>query len=739
MAYRRRDSYCSMVDSGAISPLISDKSNVKFDVGLLQSQLNHLQRSLSDLSSRYRVRETMGHTPPDPFLFERWDEVPSPQRALEDDNNSDNASVATYESENVPETYQYQSLNPGQFRLLAIHKPDHPSSENALIRCSLHTYHLRHEHPKYRALSYCWEGDPGTSTTSTKYAIRMYLENLDHDSVDFEVKPNLYHALKQLRNPEKNVFLWVDALCINQKADDRTSEKPEQIKRMPDIYSKAESVVVWLGEAQKGDQLVIDFVKSIVEIGNITTTARRLRHERQKFLQLDEFARFIRRSWFSRRWVIQEVVLAKSCTIHFGNNQIQWASFCVAIENFSELCKELQLPEYRSVVSQLGPDSDILSPQATNAHILVHLKEVLLHRSAFNRASNRKCNLESLVSKCRMFLSTKKHDTIYSLLSIARDIYDDRIKHALGIRYGDDLDEVYAEFVKYCVDTSGSLDIICRPWAHGDPILCNSWVRLVPDSPLTTTDSTHNNGFVGDPDATTSLYSASHGEKAEIKLGTSPFYTCFKALISKGIVLGRVNFVSRKMTNATIPSTSWDILGWKNSAFNTDFDYVCRSLVADRDAGGRGIPSSYRPAFDRIRKDISLTSDVCIPDLINREGQPLFITKYLERVRDVIRERRFFSIAECPEAKMKRPCVDKGRHLVGLTSGDVMVGDLVCILFGCSVPLIIRPSEYQADLSLEAHGRLVDECFIQKAMEGEMLRFAKTIGLEDMSRQIFLV
>jgi hypothetical protein len=42
-------------------------------------------------------------------------------------------------------------------------------------------------------------------------------------------------------------------------------------------------------------------------------------------------------------------------------------------------------------------------------------------------------------------------------------------------------------------------------------------------------------------------------------------------------------------------------------------------------------------------------------------------------------------------------------------------GDFVCVLFGCSVPVILRKSN---------HGRsftLVGECFIEGCMEGEAL------------------
>ncbi|KAK5631483.1 hypothetical protein RRF57_007197 [Xylaria bambusicola] len=250
------------------------------------------------------------------------------------------------------------------------------------------------------------------------------------------------------------------------------------------------------------------------------------------------------------------------------------------------------------------------------------------------------------------------------------------------------------------------------------------------------TKSIHNHGFVGDPDAPSPLYFASSDLKAEVKL---TFNVNFLTLATKGIVLGMVQKVSGKMTNGTISSTCWDILGWTNTAPNPDFNRVCRSLVADRDAGGQKVPISYIQAFNRIRKNLSPASDACVPDLINEESQPVFVAEYLQRVNDIIWERKFFSVVECSEAEMKQPLVRPGEHLIGLTSGDVRPGDLVCILFGCSVPLVISPFFRSKLFDTKVHGKLVDECFVYGMMDGEAFQFKSDIILEDMSREIILI
>lgn len=62
------------------------------------------------------------------------------------------------------------------------------------------------------------------------------------------VKPNLFRALKALRDSEQEVAVWVDAICINQS---NQAEKESQVSRMAEIYSTADLVAIWLGAADQ--------------------------------------------------------------------------------------------------------------------------------------------------------------------------------------------------------------------------------------------------------------------------------------------------------------------------------------------------------------------------------------------------------------------------------------------------------------------------------------------------------
>jgi hypothetical protein len=87
---------------------------------------------------------------------------------------------------------------------------------------------------RFQALSYVW-GD-------LKEIGRICVNGGIH-----EVTKNLYLALLRLRHPVMERTLWVDALCINQMDLD---EKRHQIALMPGIYTKASTVIMWLGEPE---------------------------------------------------------------------------------------------------------------------------------------------------------------------------------------------------------------------------------------------------------------------------------------------------------------------------------------------------------------------------------------------------------------------------------------------------------------------------------------------------------
>lgn len=91
--------------------------------------------------------------------------------------------------------------------------------------------------PVYEALSYTW------GESRKERSISCGSENI-------AITANLASALVQLRNTDQSRTLWIDQICINQID---VHERNQQVALMHKIYSKAENVVIWLGEEGPDD------------------------------------------------------------------------------------------------------------------------------------------------------------------------------------------------------------------------------------------------------------------------------------------------------------------------------------------------------------------------------------------------------------------------------------------------------------------------------------------------------
>lgn len=96
---------------------------------------------------------------------------------------------------------------------------------------------------EFAALSYTW-GDANDTLLITI------------GGCSFQATRNLIAALHRLQEDQKTVTLWIDAICIQQSNND---EKSWQIQLMKDIYEKATTTVVWLGEDPESAEVMRAF------------------------------------------------------------------------------------------------------------------------------------------------------------------------------------------------------------------------------------------------------------------------------------------------------------------------------------------------------------------------------------------------------------------------------------------------------------------------------------------------
>ncbi|KAF5618358.1 heterokaryon incompatibility het-6 [Fusarium sp. NRRL 52700] len=174
--------------------------------------------------------------------------------------------------------------------------------------------------PDYEALSYVW-GD------------MKPVKHITFGDQDIPITPNLYSALIHLRYPDTVRTLWVDALCINQSVH---GERNQQVRIMGDIYKSARQVVVWLGDAADDSHLVFQHLNDENIPDSFHSDASPPEDKRQAWSAL------VKRPWFFRTWVIQEIALAKRAVMMCGEEETLWKNVDIGYKpDFSNGAKGL--------------------------------------------------------------------------------------------------------------------------------------------------------------------------------------------------------------------------------------------------------------------------------------------------------------------------------------------------------------------------------------------------------------
>ncbi|KAF2426505.1 heterokaryon incompatibility, partial [Tothia fuscella] len=155
-----------------------------------------------------------------------------------------------------------------------------------------------HRHTNYKALSYTW--GPPEPTRDIKI-----------DRQTFTIRENLYHFLQVAKWKYHHEWFWIDQICIDQS---NMKERNHQVGMMGTIYQSAKLVVAWLGQSDKSSSRVMQQLKY-----QYTMTARGLvmshthysiPHPFGSDLTHQELSAFSQRPYWSRLWIIQELVLA---------------------------------------------------------------------------------------------------------------------------------------------------------------------------------------------------------------------------------------------------------------------------------------------------------------------------------------------------------------------------------------------------------------------------------------------
>jgi hypothetical protein len=295
---------------------------------------------------------------------------------------------------------------------------------------------------EFSALSYVWGRPEPTGTVIC-------------NGTKIQVGINLFSALNRLRQrtrhvDERDLMLWVDAISINQADDD---EKGKQVQMMRSIYEKAVTTYIWLGEeeADTGRAFeLLDILNKAKEAqeaaGDKRTYSQLQSKEKHTFYGLPEerdpsytaLSDLLRRAWFTRVWVIQELAVSKKPCLWCGDHEVGWDAFMTPIiyaaMNF--IPRILQGGTHEMCIVILG-----------------NMRSLAVKKSAKS--------LLDLLFECRAFVSTDPRDKIYALCGLADDVRSGALK--IVPDYKKSVNALYQEVAYLTMKGGGNPNVLSIP------------------------------------------------------------------------------------------------------------------------------------------------------------------------------------------------------------------------------------------------------------------------------------
>jgi hypothetical protein len=355
--------------------------------------------------------------------------------------------------------YQYSPLEASEIRLIKLKQQD---LQDGIFNCDIQEYHFELDVvPTYYALSYVW-GDPNDLKT-----IRI------NDTYSMSITKNLYDALLHIgtasgifnesasQNPRpwfwtlgqghewKDMFLWVDAICIDQQ---NSVEKSQQIPHMTRIYSSAFATLVWFGNDSIPTHPKSKFVDIASKLVSRGGNIRSIKLEQELG---DGLLRFVldlvitlQNDWFNRVWVIQEFALSKNSICLPGYFLIETLETL-----FHEVVKFDDTEETLSMALGIGKTFITHALAMTHAKLLVEHKRDQFYSSSL---ADRLVILLGAVSNKNCSVPV---DYIYGILGICIAPGED-LPPQLKPDYKKPFEKVYQEYAKYIIEQTTLLTIL---------------------------------------------------------------------------------------------------------------------------------------------------------------------------------------------------------------------------------------------------------------------------------------
>lgn len=557
--------------------------------------------------------------------------------------------------------------------------------------------------PYYETISYVW-GDE-----TLRGSVYMCGQTLD-------VPASAEHALRRMRHTNTIRLLWIDAVCINQSDE---IERSDQVAMMNTIYGNGQRNLIWLGEDCGTTEAALTDIRKLVEEMKMETND--FKHAKEilfrgrgwrryattplstdvkhwRFLQ-----RFYEQPWFRRLWVVQEAALSKSNVCYKGTLEFELEDVLRAAV-WLRFHKASISREMASRIYQPSKIAQFTDRSCGSYHLFSGSTE----------------ETSEFITDLANFEASDPRDHVFGILGLMQRYRNGQaIPTGLIPNYRARTVEVFRDAVKSVVGESGQSIVLANiSRRHKDDHM--DWPSWVPRFDCF--------NACDDPEFLPWGLFFAHNES----LQALPLHRTsdVNVLTLNGLVTDSVKKVTSALRYPGAKASEVEDIetAFIDSAFtiagegkNTEIaakliGAVASTLMASKDIRSQRLDESTSVKF--------YEAYICYLSASRGSFETKELSKlnvnlakdaqeFLQAMRLVCYNRCFFSTSP-------------GR--IGVGPQTMQSGDLVAILYGSSVPFILRRS---TKYSMEATHEFVGDCYVHGIMDGEAVQAHRAAGMED--------
>ena len=471
-------------------------------------------------------------------------------------------------------------------------------------------------------------------------------------------------------------------MCINQ-ADE--TEMSFQWKLVRDIYSTASSTIVWLGPSTNASDVVIehfgkwDHQREDLQIALVADSKRNLQAWRN-------FGDIVLRPYFSRLWIVQEVIVSRNPLAMCGK-------------------RSLALDMIPSILSVILDQKIPMIPFASRRWISPTQENVAM-LGRFRRERNHSGPLD-LKYWLRAYAGThqckRAKDRVFALIGVSTNGQDSAFQ---SLDYTESANEIYKQVTSQIVEKDQDLNFILAGRGPGRDLSLPSWVpdfRLNPE-----------NSFRG---SMSSIFHVGNGFAAHGNHSASEPAVTANMQYSLGAEGRHDIFYDTLRQIMVVPGVNVDTITEVGDAYNLDplkempeintilsapmrnhhQNVLAQSLQMVEKLGGEEMQKPYPGHF--TEPYASALTRTLVGDRV--DGKPCLEVKrafhnYNDPDYQILPNEINLEGALGPDVlrmhlpRHRRRFMTTQKGLLGLAPPEAEIGDIVCVLFNCHVPVILR-------------------------------------------------